>query len=143
MQSSIPVILCFPVSHSISQTCMHSTAYMAHVPCREPQYFLTAFSEAKSNPMLGVPSPPAHPSAKKKKVRVCMMDLCPKCGLSLLTCMCYCPFMQKGGSSEFYYTDQGILSDCIRHSEMLANDLADNALHMDEKGMSDVCTINL
>lgn len=51
--------------------------------------------------------------------------------------------MQKGGSSEFYYTDQGILSDCIRHSEVLANDLADNALQMDEKGTSNVCIIKL
>ena len=47
--------------------------------------------------------------------------------------MYYCSFIQKAGSSEFYYTDQGIFSDCIRHSKLLANDLADNALHMDRK----------
>ena len=47
--------------------------------------------------------------------------------------MHHCSFIQKAGSSEFYYTDGGIFSDCIRHSELLANDLADNALHVDRK----------
>ena len=38
------------------------------------------------------------------------------------------PFIQNVRSSEFYYTDQGIISDDIRHCELLAYSQADTTL---------------
>jgi len=114
--------------------------------CREPRHLLTAFgADQKTDPMLGIP---AHPTIKRaqKKVQE-LYGLETDASHWWLLYLYFNSFIQNVRSSEFYYTDQGIISDNIRHCELLAYSQADITLQQLllwmtlEVGLGGLCSI--